>query len=248
MKRIVLWAALILLPAIARAVTEEVVDFPSGSEMVKATLFLPKGRGAHPGIVVVHEWWGVNDWVKERSRKLADQGYVALAVDLYRGQLAKDPGTAHELARGLPRDRALRDLLAAVAYLKTRLEVSPTKLGAIGWCMGGGYAENLAEAQPDLKAVAIHYGAIPSDASTISQLQPAILGIFGGQDKGISPDSVRAFEKEMKKQGKTIEVRIYPSAGHAFENPGNKDGYRAGDAKDAWNRTLGFFDKRLKKG
>jgi carboxymethylenebutenolidase len=238
---------LLLLPAFAGAAVETKVTFPSGGEMVPASLYLPKGRGSHPAIVVVHEWWGLSDWVKQQSSKLADRGYVVLAVDLYRGKSAKDAGEAHELMRGLPHDRALRDLQSAVTYLKSREEANPGKLGAIGWCMGGGYAEQLAEAQPDLKAVAIHYGAIPSDASTIAQIQPAILGIFGGQDKGITPDSVKAFEKEMKKQGKPIEVHIYKDAGHAFENPGNKDGYRAADAKDAWSKTLSFFDRKLKK-
>jgi len=221
------------------------VSYPSGSDTIHATLFRPSAKGPAPAIVVIHEWWGVTPWIKEQAAKLADQGYVALVVDLYRGQTASDPETAHELSRGLPHDRALRDMQAAVAYLKQQKFVAAGRIGAVGWCMGGGYAADLAAAQPDLKVVVINYGALPTDPDTIKNIHPAILGIFGGQDKGIPVARVRAFEEAMQKDGKRIEIHIYPDAGHAFQNPGNKLGYRAADAASAWQHILAFFRQNL---
>lgn len=236
---------LLLFATAAFAAGGTPVSYPSGSETVHGVLFQPAAKGAHPAIVVIHEWWGVTPWIKDEASKLSDQGYVTLVVDLYRGQTASDPETAHELMRGLPRDRALRDLQAAVTYLKQKKFVDGKRLGAIGWCMGGGYAAELAAATPHLKAVAINYGALPTDPTTIQGIKPAILGIFGGQDRGIPVASVQAFEGAMKKAGKNIEVHIYPDAGHAFQNPANQQGYRPTDAADAWQHILAFFKRTL---
>lgn len=236
---------LALTVSIGFAATSTPVSYPSGTETIHGILFRPDAKGSHPAIVVIHEWWGVTPWIKDEAAKLSDQGYVTLVVDLYRGQTAADPETAHELMRGLPRDRALRDLQAAVAYLKLQKFVDPKRIGAVGWCMGGGYAAELAVAQPRLKAVAINYGALPTDPATIKKIHPAILGIFGGLDRGIPVASVEAFEAAMKKDKKVIEVHIYPDAGHAFENPTNKEGYRPADAADAWQHIVAFFQRNL---
>ena len=115
----------------------ETVTYKSGEETVNGFLALPDGDGRHPAIVVIHEWWGLNDQVKEDAQKLAAQGYVALAVDLYRGKVATTPDEAHELMRGVPDDRGIRDLEAAFAYLAARPDVKPGKIGSVGWCMGG---------------------------------------------------------------------------------------------------------------
>src|SRR5271167_3426619 len=116
------------------------VSYKSGDETVNALLYTPPGKGPFPALVVIHEWWGLNDWVKEEASKLADEGYVALAIDLYRGKVATTPDEAHEIMRGVPEDRAKRDLHAAVVYLKSLPEVNKDRIGAIGWCMGGGYS------------------------------------------------------------------------------------------------------------
>ncbi len=120
------------------------VSYKSGDETVNGVLYTPSGKGPFPGLIVIHEWWGLNDWVKEQASKLADQGYVALAVDLYRGKVADTPDLAHELMRGVPEDRATRDLKAAYAYLAAQPNVEKDRIGAIGWCMGGGYALDVA--------------------------------------------------------------------------------------------------------
>src|ERR1700740_3299935 len=144
MKRVVwLTAFLLLLSMGSFAATASEVSYKSGDETVKGLLYTPVGRGPFPAIVVIHEWWGLNDWVKEQASKLADQGYAALAVDLYRGKVADNPNTAHELMRGVPEDRAARDLHAAVEYLKSQSNVKKDRIGSIGWCMGGGYSLNV---------------------------------------------------------------------------------------------------------
>jgi carboxymethylenebutenolidase len=249
MKAAVLPTALLLaaagLGATSASAAGTDVSYKSGGETVHGIVYAPEGKGPHPGIVVIHEWWGLTDWVKDQAAELAKQGYVALAIDLYRGKVATDPEAAHELARGLPEDRAVRDLKAAFTYLKGRKDVNG-KIGVIGWCMGGGYALALALNEPRVTATVINYGRLATDPAAIGKIHGPVLGIFGGKDRGITPDDVHAFEAEMKKLGKKIDVVIYPDAGHAFENPNNKDGYRADDAADAAKRTKAFLATALK--
>jgi carboxymethylenebutenolidase len=229
----------------ATAPKTEMVSYKSGADTVSGYLALPEGGGRHPAIIVIHEWWGLNDWVKEEAQKLAEQGYVALAVDLYRGHTASDPGEAHELSRGLPQDRGVRDLQAAFDYLASRRDVEKDHIGSIGWCMGGGYSIQLAIAEPRLAACVVNYGALPTDAASIAKIHAPILGNFGAEDRGITPTSVQAFEKAMKDAGKSVDAKIYDGAGHAFENPNNKAGYRPDTAKDSWARIVAFFHKTL---
>jgi carboxymethylenebutenolidase len=213
---------------------------------VSAILYTPAGNGPFPGIVVIHEWWGLNDWVKEQASKLADQGYAALAVDLYRGKAADNPGTAHELARGLPEDRAARDLHAAVEFLKAQPNVKKDRIASIGWCMGGGYSLNVALTEPALTAAEINYGHLATDPAAIQKIHAAILGNFGGKDQGIPPEDVRKFAAALQQAGKKADIKVYPDAGHAFQNPNNKAAYRADDAADAWQRTVNFLNQTLK--
>ena len=248
-KTLILLFAILLIAtlAVASPVTSKNVSYKSGNESVHGVLFTPAGKGPFPALVVVHEWWGLNDWVKEQAQKLAEQGYAALAVDLYRGKVTTKPDEAHELMRGLPQDRGMRDLRAAVAYLESQKNIDPKKVGSIGWCMGGGWALGLAEHEPSLAVVVVNYGELPSDTDTMKPINAAVLGSFGGQDRGIPPEDVNKFEQQMKALGKKVEVKIYPDAGHAFENPNNKQGYRLQDAQDAWQRTVAFLEENLKK-
>ncbi len=246
MKLILLFALLTTMTLSTFAATGTPVSYKSGDETVNGILYTPQGKGPFPALVVIHEWWGLNDWVKEQASKLADQGYVALAIDLYRGQVATTSDQAHELMRGVPSDRADRDLLAASTYLRSLKNVDPAKVGDIGWCMGGGAALDLAVADPKLKVAVINYGHLASDQATLRKINAALLGIFGGQDRGIPPADVKKFEADLKALGRTVEIKIFPDAGHAFENPNNKQGYRADDAKQAWELTTSFLAKYLK--
>jgi len=223
----------------------QTVSYKSGEETVSAYLALPEGGGRHPGLLVIHEWWGLNDQVKSDAQKLAAQGYVALAPDLYRGKVAATPDEAHELMRGLPDDRGLRDLEAAFAYLAARADVNAAKIGSVGWCMGGGWSIKLAVNEPRLAACAVNYGSLPTDPANIGKIKAPVLGNFGADDRGIPPEAVHAFDSAMKSAGKSIDVKVYDGAGHAFENPNNKDGYRPQAAADAWSRMDAFFKKTL---
>ena len=249
MKRLIAVVFLSLLSLTAFAADGKQVTYKSGDDTVSGMLYAPaNAKGKLPGIVVIHEWYGLNDWVKEQAQKFADQGYVTLAIDLYRGKVASGPDEAHELMRGLPEDRATRDLKAAVAFLKTQKNVDAQKIGTIGWCMGGGYSLAAAIAEPTVKATVINYGRLVTDENVIKGINAHILGIFGAQDRGIPVDSVKKFEEMMKAQGKEIEVKIYDDAGHGFQNPNNKQGYNAADAADAWKLQTDFFAREFKSG
>jgi carboxymethylenebutenolidase len=247
MKRIAVLVLLVAVFAIvALAATPQEVSYKSGDETVKGVMYTPAGKGPFPALIVIHEWYGLNDWVKQQASQLSDEGYVTLAVDLYRGKVAANGDEAHELMRGLPEDRAARDLVAAFNYLASQKNVKANKIGSIGWCMGGGYSLAAALNEPKLAATVINYGRLATDPAALQKINAPILGLFGGQDRGIPPDSVKAFEEQMKKLGKKVEVHIYPDAGHGFENENNKGGYREADTKDARARTLAFLQQNLK--
>lgn len=228
------------------AVTSKEVSYKSGSETVQGILYSPEGKGPFPGVIVIHEWWGLNDWVKEQASKLAGEGYEALAIDLYRGKVATTPEEAHEIMRGVPEDRAKRDLDAAFKYLQSRKDIKKNKIGAIGWCMGGGYSLDVALQEPELAADVINYGHLATDPGALKKINAPILGLFGAQDRGIPPEDVKTFGEALDKMGKKVEIKIYPDAGHAFQNPNNKEGYRPNDAADAWNKITAFFAAHLK--
>ena len=248
MKRFWAIALLALLAGAAAQAGEQMVTFKSGDEQASGLLVTPEGKGPFPATIVIQEWWGLNDWVKDQARALAKEGYVALAVDLYRGKVATKQEDAHQLMMGTPPDQALRDLRAGFAYLQSRPEVKKDRVGAIGWCMGGRYTLQLATVEPKLAAAVAYYGAPPTDPAAIAAIQAPVLGSFGAEDKGPTPDQARAFEEAMKKAGKTVDVKVYPGAGHAFANVNNPwGGYRKEAAEDAWARTIAFLATHLKK-
>lgn len=244
---ITLTSAALIYHRASPSVKTQMVQYKSGDETVSGFLAFPEGKGPFPAIIVIHEWWGLNDWVKENAKKFADKGYLALAIDLYRGQVATDSETAHELMRGLPEDRATRDLQAAFSYLVSRNDVQHDKIGSIGWCMGGGYSLQAALNVPELAACVINYGRLVTDTEMIDKINCPVLGIFGGKDRGIPVKDVEAFKAASTKSGKSIEVQIYKNSGHAFINEGNSRGYNAADAKNAWEKTFAFFEQNLKK-
>jgi carboxymethylenebutenolidase len=247
MKTVCLLLLVVLLASVCFAADSKSVSYKSGDETVQAVLYTPAGKGPFPALIVIHEWWGLNDWVKDQAAKLADQGYVALAIDLYRGKVATTPDMAHEIMRGVPDDRAKRDLHAAFEFLQAQPNVKKDRIGSIGWCMGGGYSLDVALQEPTLAATVINYGHLATDTESLKKINAPILGLFGAQDHGIPPDDVKKFGATLDQLGKRIDIKIYDDAGHGFENPNNKDGYRADDAADAWKRTVSFLAETLKK-
>jgi carboxymethylenebutenolidase len=247
MKKVLALAVLALVSAAAARAGEQKVSWKSGDEQATGLLVTPDGTGPFPATIVIQEWWGLNDWVKDQARALAKEGYVALAVDLYRGKVATTQEDAHQLMMGTPPDRALRDLQGAFAHLQSQAAVKKDRIGVIGWCMGGRYTLQLATVEPKLAAAVAYYGVPPTDPATIAAIQAPVMGNFGAEDKGPAPDQALAFEAAMKKAGKTIDVKIYPGAGHAFANVNNPwGGYRKDAAEDAWVRSTAFLAKYLK--
>jgi carboxymethylenebutenolidase len=244
---ITLTSAALIYHRASPSVKTQMVQYQSGDETVSGFLAFPEGKGPFPAIIVIHEWWGLNDWVKANAKKLADKGYLVLAVDLYRGQVATDVESAREVMRGLPEDRARRDLQAAFSYLVSRRDVQHDKIGSIGWCIGGGYSLQTALNVPELAACVINYGSLVTDPDIIDKINCPILGIFGGKDRGVSVKDVEAFKAACIKAGKNIAVQIYPNSGYAFMNEGNARGYNAADTKSAWEKTFAFFEHNLKK-
>ena len=222
------------------------ITFRSGAESISSFLVLPGGRGRHGGVIALHEWWGLNDWMKMQATGLAANGYVVIAVDLYRGRVTENPTEARKLKRALPEDRAIRDMKAAFHYLATRPDVDSKRIGSIGWSMGGRLAIQLAIHEPHLAACVVNYGILPADVADVKRINAQVLVNCGALDRGIPPSGVRAFEKLMKAAGQSADIKIYTGAGHAFENPSNKSGYRPEAAADAWRRTLSFFAQTIK--
>lgn len=229
----------------AANITEEKISFQSGADTVSAFIARPEGDGPYPALIVIHEWWGLNEWVMENSREFAEKGYVALAVDLYRGKVADDPDFAHELSRALPQDRALQDMMAAIDYLRRQPFVTDSKIGSIGWCMGGGYSLQLA-LNADTAATVIAYGRLVTDTEELDKIGSPVLGIFGDLDRGIPVEDVRKFEKALTMQDKQNDINVYQGVGHAFMNPNNSRGYDGAAAEMAWAKIYGFLDDTLK--
>jgi carboxymethylenebutenolidase len=226
-------------PAAADA---QAVSFRNGGN---GWLQAPATPGRHAALLLIPEWWGLNDWIKQDVARFVARGHVALAVDLYRGKVAHDPGEAHELSRGLPEDRAMEDMKAAYELLAARPDVDPQRIGVIGWCMGGGYALAFALAEPRLRAAVVNYGKLVTAPEKLGALHAALLGNFAGADRGIAPDDVRVFSDRLKAAHKDADVKIYEGAKHAFMNPNNKEGYDEAAAKDAWARIDAFLARTL---
>lgn len=233
------------MPVIFRTVQYATVD----GKPVRGYLAQPKqAHGRLPGIIVIHEWWGLNDNIRAMADRLAGEGYQALAVDLYGGHAAATAAEAQKLMRGVLADTAQAEdnLRQAYEYLAGKLHAP--RIGVIGWCFGGSWSLQTALTFPrKIDAAVMYYGRPVTDRKALATLKMPLLGFFGAEDHGITPDMVRRFETDLKAAGVKAELHIYPHAGHAFANPSGS-AYRAKPAHDAWQRTTKFFAKYLKRG
>lgn len=200
-----------------------------------------------PGLIVIHEWWGLNDNIKKMTERMAGEGYIVLAVDLYGNQVANTPQQARELVTiAINNSDRLKQNLSRAYYYLEKTRKSP-KIGTIGWCFGGTWSLNTALLFPDqIDATVIYYGGgITTDADTLKPLKMPILGIFGELDRNPSPETVKAFENTLNSLGKTARIYLYPNANHAFANPSGT-GYNEIAARDAWKKTTAFLQEYLK--
>jgi carboxymethylenebutenolidase len=228
------------LAALAAESLETVrVTTPGGRE-VAAALAVPATTPA-PAVLLIHEWWGLNDQIKTMAAEFAREGFLALAVDLYDGQVATDPGTAESLMKAVDPAKTIETLGVWVGWLKADGR-SSGKVGTIGWCFGGGWSLNTAIATP-VDATVIYYGRVDRSPDDLKGLEGPVLGQFAEEDKFIDKPMVEAFEANMHRAGKPLELHWY-SADHAFANPTGQN-YDKEDAQTAWGRTLEFLRKNL---
>jgi len=201
----------------------------------------PSRDGKYPGVIMVHEWWGLNSQIKKPARELASEGYIVLAVDLYKGEVAETPERARELVGQVVKEEALENMSVAADYLRSK---RASKIASLGWCFGGGKSLELALSGEPLDATVIYYGQLETDAQKLKNIGWPVLGIFGEEDASIPVSSVREFESALNSLGIQNEIYVYPGVGHAFANPSGGS-YSPQEAQDAWVKTLSFLRKSL---
>ena len=213
------------------------------SESNYGYLASPVSDESFPGVIMIHEWWGLNDNIKDMAKKLASHGYVVLAVDLYGGHVATTSEEARQLVTSFDKDNGVQNMDSAISYLDDNY--SPENIGSIGWCFGGGQSLNLALNNPSLNATVIYYGSLVTDSESLSVIHWPVLGIFAELDKGITTNTVHDFENSLNQLGIQNEIIIYPGVDHAFANPSGLN-YAPKESQDAWQKTLEFLDSNLK--
>lgn len=230
-----------------------VVTLTVRKDTINAYLVRPATPGFHSGVVVVHEWWGLNDQIKGVADRFAEEGYVAIVPDLYRGKVGTDQGLARELSRGLKEDWVMDAIEAANGQLRAldnrlsgrRPPGTRMPIATVGFGMGGGYALQSALKGGDVQGVVMFYGAVETDKKALEPLEAPLLGFFGNEDSGIPLDRIKAFEAALKEHyNKKGTVLVYPGAGHAFFNE-ERPSYDAEAAKDAWAQTTAFLKNSL---
>lgn len=198
-----------------------------------------------PAIIVIHEWWGLNDNVRAMADRLAGEGYIVLAIDLFGGATASRPDRARAQMLAVVEDPELASENIRQAYDFVNTTAGAPRIASLGWCFGGGWSLRTAMLFPDeLDAAVIYYGQVTEDEGELHAINAPILGLFGAEDRGIPVESVHRFEAALERLRKDYEIQIYPGAGHAFANPTGR-AYNAEVADDAWQRTLEFLGHHL---
>ena len=231
----------------AQPVTGEAVVYTTADgQQIEGWLARPKNAaGDLPGLIVIHEWWGLNDNIRRAAERLAGEGYVALAVDLHKGKTAATPKDAMQMGRvlGENTEPALANLADAIAYLKNQAGV--TKVGTIGWCQGGRWSMQTALSFPaEIAATVVYYGRVPQTEEEVAVLDMPVLGIFAGDDFIVPPEMAYNFGAAMAGAKKNLEFYMYRDSAHAFSNPSGTD-YNPEAAADAWQKTTRFLAENL---
>ncbi len=239
-------ATVLASPELARAQAERLspVEIPvPGGEAATGVIAMPEARPA-PAVLLIHEWWGLNDQIKSVAAELAERGYIALAIDLYGGEAATSPDQARSLMQAVDPERATAALAAAIGHLRGH-EASNGRVGTVGWCFGGEWSLNASIAAP-VDATVIYYGDVTRPPEDLAALEGPVLGHFGTEDGSIDEAMVGGFEQAMEEAGKRDRLTVHwYDADHAFANPTGAR-YDAEDAALAWERTLAFFAEHLR--
>ena len=221
----------------------KMVEFPSNGGKTSGYLATPtSGKG--PGVLVIQEWWGLVQHIKNVCDRFATEGFTALAPDMYHGKTANEPDGAGKLFMALNIGQAEKDLRGAVDYLAT--QSSSQKVGAVGFCMGGQLALFAGTVNPKVGAVVDFYGIHPNVKPDYGKLGGPVLGLFAEKDQFVKPDDARAVDAAIKKAGKQSQIHVYPNVDHAFFNDENTAAFNKAAADDAWKKTLGFFRQHVK--
>ena len=201
-----------------------------------------------PAVIMIHEWWGLNDNIRATADRLAAEGYIVLAVDLFGGKVAANPAEARQFMLSVVEDPESANANIRSAYEFVSNTAGAPRVGSIGWCFGGAWSLNAALLFPDaMAATVIYYGQVTDDEDKLRPVNSPILGLFGAEDKGIRVGAVRNFEGALSRLRKDYEIHVYPNVGHAFANPTGRN-YDELAATDAWRRTLDFLDRHLAEG
>ncbi len=230
------------------SIRETTVQYQSGNVGMKAFVAAPQTKDKRPAILIVQEWWGLTEHIKDIARRYAAEGYVAIVSDLYSRlghALPTDAGEAGKLMNTLKQEDGLTDLNATVAYLKSVPEVDAAKIGITGFCMGGSYALMLPCVSPEIKAAVPFYGQVPNPDTPIQKLACPVLYLYGEDDGWITKADVQRLAAALKKYNKAGEIKTYPGAPHAFFRDTDPSVYRPEAARDAWARTKAFFKQHL---
>ncbi|HEU4427439.1 MAG TPA: alpha/beta fold hydrolase [Myxococcota bacterium] len=216
------------------------IELTSDGEKARAYLALPP-RGRGPGVIVIQEWWGLVDHIREVCDRLAREGFVALAPDLYRGEATGDPGVAGRLMMDLALPRAARDLEAAITTLVNHEAVNGGKVAVIGFCMGGQLALYAASLSPRISAVVDCYGVHPNVRVDYAKIRAAVMGVFAERDAFVPPETAHQLEADLRAAGVRTDFTIFAGVDHAFLNDSRPDVYDAATAQRAWGRILSFL-------
>ena len=228
-------------------VTSSTVEFQGGNAANKTGGFLvrPSDERKYPAAVVIHEIWGLVDHIRDVTIRLAREGYVALAIDLFEGQTVTQLTQGREIRQKFTEEKILADLNGAFSYLESLRSTNSKRIGSIGFCMGGGLSLLLACHNLKLAAAVIFYGRNPSPIDLVQNVACPILGNYAGADQGITEADVNLLKETLAKYGKVFDIKTYPGMSHAFFND-TRESYRPEAARDAWKRTLAFYAKYLK--
>ncbi len=213
----------------------------------KGYLARPSDNGTYPGVVMIHEWWGLNSGIKYMADILASHGYAVLAVDLYNGSVAETSQRAGELSGEVRNnlETHVQEMEDATEWLKDRSYVDGENVASLGWCFGGGMSLQLSLSGEPLAGTVIYYGTLTDNQTELERIQWPVLGIFGGEDGNINPEMVKGFNQSLTELGKEKQIYIYEGVGHAFANPSGER-FAPEETRDAWNRTLNFLEENLK--
>jgi carboxymethylenebutenolidase len=221
----------------------KMVEFPANGTKTEGYLATP-ASGKGPGVIVIQEWWGLVQHIKNVADRFAAEGFTALAPDFYHGQTASEPDTAGKLFMALNIGQAEKDLRGAATYLAGHSSTS--RLGVVGFCMGGQLALFAATLNPNIAACVNFYGIHPNVKPDYSKLSGPVLGLYAEKDGFVTPQVAKDVDAAIKKAGKTSEINVYPGVDHGFFNDDRPDVYNQAAAGDAWRRTLSLFRQQLK--